>query len=61
MAWVAKSGAWQAVRTLFDTHFAAVCGLEVADHLHFGGVVPGARADFVEKCAETVRARASSL
>ena len=61
MDWVAKTGAWQAMRTLFDTHFAAVCGLEVADHLHFGGIVPGARADFVEKCAETVRARASSL
>ncbi len=61
MDWVIKTGAWQAMRTLFDAHFAAVCGLEVADHIHFGGVVPGARKDFVEKCAATVREKASSL
>lgn len=61
MDWVVKTGAWQAMRTLFDSHFAAVCGLDIADHLHFGGVVPGVRADFVERCAATVRERASSL
>lgn len=61
MEWVSKTGAWQAMRTLFDTHFAAVCGLEVADHIHFGAVVPGIRADFVEKCAAAVRQKASSL
>jgi NAD(P)H dehydrogenase (quinone) len=59
--WVTKTGAWQALRTLFDTHFATVCGLEVVDHIHFGGVVPGIRADFVEKCAATVRQKAASL
>ena len=59
--WISKTGAWQAMRTLFDTHFAAVCGLEVADHIHFGAVVPGVRADFVEKCAATVQQKASSL
>lgn len=46
--WVIQSGAWQAMRTLFDGHFAAVCGLEVVDHIHFGGVVPGIRADSVK-------------
>jgi len=61
MEWVNKTGAWQAMRTLFDTHFAAVCGLEVVDHVHFGAVVPGARADFVERCALIVRQKASSL
>ena len=38
-----------------------VCGMDVADHIHFGGVVPGIRAGFVEKCAATVREKASSL
>ena len=61
MDWVAKTGAWNAMRTLFDAHFAAVCGLEVAGHVHFGGIVPGIRLDFVEKCAATVREKASSL
>ncbi|MGN6517747.1 MAG: NAD(P)H-dependent oxidoreductase [Rhizomicrobium sp.] len=61
MDWVSKTGAWQAMRTLFDSHFAAVCGLEVVDHVHFGSVVPGIRTDFVEKCAAAVRQKASSL
>jgi NAD(P)H dehydrogenase (quinone) len=53
--WVIQSGAWQAVRTLFDAHFAAVCGMEVVDHVHFGGIVPGTRAEMVAKHVETVR------
>jgi NAD(P)H dehydrogenase (quinone) len=53
--WVIQSGAWQAMRALFDSHFAAVCGLQVVDHVHFGGVVPGIRADSVEADMETTR------
>lgn len=53
--WVIQSGAWQAMRTLFDGHFAAVCGLQLVDHVHFGGVVPGIRADSVEADMETTR------
>jgi NAD(P)H dehydrogenase (quinone) len=53
--WVIQSGAWQAMRTLFDGHFAAVCGLTVVDHVHFGGVVPGIRADSVQADMETTR------
>ncbi len=53
--WVIQSGAWAAMRTLFDSHFAAVSGLEVVDHLHFGGIHPGIRADSVESDMETVR------
>lgn len=56
MEWVIQSGAWQAMRTLFDGHFAAVCGLEVVDHIHFGGIVPGIRADVVEREMQSVRA-----
>ena len=57
--WVIQSGAWAAVRTLFDTHFAAVCGLDVVDHVHFGGMVPSIRADAVAKHLETVRQKAA--
>ena len=53
--WVIQSGAWQAMRILFDGHFAAVCGLNVVDHVHFGGVVPGIRADSVQADMQTVR------
>jgi NAD(P)H dehydrogenase (quinone) len=55
-AWVRESGAWQAMRLLFDGHFAAVCGLEVVDHLHFGAVVPGIREDVVQGDMARVRA-----
>lgn len=54
--WVKQTGAFAAERKLFDDHFSAMCGLEVVDHLHFGGIVPGIRSDFVEHCAEQVRA-----
>jgi NAD(P)H dehydrogenase (quinone) len=39
--WVVAGGAWDALRKLFDEHFAAVCGLSVAEHLHQGEIVPG--------------------
>jgi NAD(P)H dehydrogenase (quinone) len=55
MEWVVKSGAWQAMRTLFDEHFAEVCGLTVVDHIHFGGIVPGIRASSVQADMDTVR------
>lgn len=54
--WVQKTGAWDAVRKLFDEHFAAVCGLEVVDHLHFGRIHAGIRADAVEAMLDQVRA-----
>jgi NAD(P)H dehydrogenase (quinone) len=45
--WVEESGAMQAIRALFDSHFAAVCGLTSVDHLHFGHIVSGIRTDAV--------------
>jgi NAD(P)H dehydrogenase (quinone) len=45
--WVVSTGAWSAIQKLFDEHFASVCGLELIDHIHFGGIVPGIRADIV--------------
>ena len=54
--WIVETGAWIALRNLFDEHFAAVCGLLVVDHLHFGEIVPGIRADVVDSCAAQVGA-----
>lgn len=53
--WVMKSGAFEAVRTLFDEHVAAVCGLNIAGHVHFGGIVPGTRGDVVARHQQSVR------
>lgn len=52
--WVKSTGAWDAMRTLFDQHLAALCGLQIVDHIHFGGIVPGIRKDAVERQLETV-------
>lgn len=58
--WVKDTGALDLLRQAFDRHVAAVCGLTVVDHLHFGGIVPGITAesvkDLLAKVRETVRA-----
>lgn len=36
--WVNSTGALKALMAVFDNHVAAVCGLTVADHVHFGGI-----------------------
>jgi NAD(P)H dehydrogenase (quinone) len=55
-AWMRQTGDWDAMRKLFDTHVAGVCGLSVVDHLHFGGIVPGITAEAVGDCAAEVEA-----
>jgi NAD(P)H dehydrogenase (quinone) len=45
--WVKDTGAMGAIHTLFDAYFAEICGLTALDHVHFGGIVPGATEDFV--------------
>jgi NAD(P)H dehydrogenase (quinone) len=55
-AWIRQSGDWEAMRKLFDQHFAGVCGLAVVDHLHFGGIIPGITAEAVQDCAGQVAA-----
>jgi NAD(P)H dehydrogenase (quinone) len=54
-AWLSDSGAWRALRRLFDEHLAEVCGLTVLDHLHFGDITPGIRPDAVEACETEAR------
>ena len=49
-----ETGAWDAVRKLFDEHVGAVCGLAVLDHLHFGEIAPGITAESVQGCAAQV-------
>lgn len=48
--WVRDTGALRALTTLFDHHLSAMCGLQVVDHLHFGGIVP----DMNEEAAKDI-------
>jgi len=59
--WVEQSGAFDAERKLFDDHIAAVCGMSVIDHLHFGRIVPGIREDAVGICAAAIRAAVARI
>jgi len=54
--WVQQTGAFDAIRALFDRYFADLCGLTLLDHVHFGGIVPDTREDFVAARREDVRA-----
>ncbi len=57
-SWMVETGAWDALRKLFDEHVARVCGLTLLDHLHFGAISPNITEEAVEACAEQVRAAA---
>ncbi len=57
--WVGQTGAVERLRAGFDAHVAAVCGLAVLEHLHFGAVTPGIRDDAVEDMLAEVRAMAA--
>ena len=53
-AWIRRTGDWSALSTLFDGHFAEVCGLALVDHLHFGDITPGMTAEAVQAAAAEV-------
>ncbi len=54
-AWAQQTGAFDALRTLFDKYFADLCGMTVIDHVHTGPMRPGASADFVQGRLEEIR------
>ncbi|HWA62988.1 MAG TPA: NAD(P)H-dependent oxidoreductase [Caulobacteraceae bacterium] len=59
--WVEETGAVRMLATAFDHHLGEMCGLAVADHVHFGGIVPGIRRDAVEALLQRVRDRAAKF
>ena len=46
--WVQETGALTALASMFDRHVAKMCGLQVIDHVHTGGIVPNMNEDAVE-------------
>ena len=59
LAWIKKTGALGAVQSLFDDYFAELCGMTALEHIHFGGVVPGASTSFVQARLQDVRLKVS--
>jgi NAD(P)H dehydrogenase (quinone) len=58
--WVRDTGALQALESLFDRHLGAMCGLQVVDHVHAGGIVPGITEEAVEDVRQGVRRAVSA-
>ena len=53
--WLVESGGWEAVRTAFDNRIAGATGLEVLDHVNFGGVDADLDPAKVNEAVESVR------
>ena len=50
-----QTGEWNAIRAIQDSHIFHSVGLTLADHLHFGEVIPGMSAATARAHIETVR------
>ncbi len=51
-----RSGDWNAVQVLQDTHIFRAAGLELLEHMHFDQVVPGLAAGLADQYKSRVRA-----
>lgn len=54
LGWLKQTGALEALCVLFDDYFANLCGMTSLDHVHVGGLMPGAGAAFIEARLEEV-------
>ena len=55
LGWLKQSGALDALCTLFDDYFARLSGMTCVDHVHVGGITPGASSCFIEARLHDVR------
>ena len=58
--WMHDTGAINALMRLFDAHLAGTCGLNVVDHLHFGGMVSDLTQEAVDDVLAKVRTAATA-
>jgi NAD(P)H dehydrogenase (quinone) len=58
-AWLEENGVWLSLRMIFDDYIAKLCGMTVADHVHFPSVSPGLDERWVLEHLETVRRKVS--
>lgn len=55
--WMRETGALDALLTLTDRHLANMCGLELVDHVHTGGITPNITPEAADEILELTRAR----
>lgn len=56
-AWLNEQGAWESLRTLFDTYFGKICGMRVRRHIHFGSIVPGLKRRWIDTNLKTLETK----
>jgi NAD(P)H dehydrogenase (quinone) len=59
--WVNSTGALKTLMAAFDLHVAAVCGMRVIEHMHFGGIVSNMEVDPAEEMLQQVRQKLCEL
>ena len=59
--WLRDTGALETLKRSFDAHLAGVTGLDVLDHVHFGGMVAGVSRETVDGVLAQVRGAAARL
>lgn len=55
LMWLKQTGTLAAICALFDDYFATLCGMIALEHVHAGGVTPGASVPFVQARLEDVK------
>jgi NAD(P)H dehydrogenase (quinone) len=53
--WLQETGALKALSSIFDHHVARMCGLQVLEHVHCGGIVANMNPEAVEEILDRVR------
>jgi NAD(P)H dehydrogenase (quinone) len=57
-AMLQRTGAWNAIRAIQDSHIFHSVGMTLADHLHFGEIIPGMTEATTHSHLEAVRTAA---
>ncbi len=58
--WVRDTGALETLMALFDRHLGAMCGLQVVDHVHSGGIVSNLTSEAADEVLKGVRRAVSA-
>ena len=58
--WMRDTGALSLLMRLFDAHLGGTCGLNVVDHIHFGGMVSNINQEAVDEVLAKVRTVATA-
>ncbi|MEZ0496187.1 NAD(P)H-dependent oxidoreductase [Sphingomonas sp. IW22] len=59
--WLEERGQYSGLRHAFDLYLTEIFGMTGPDRMHFDGIVPDARPDYIDQCLEDVRQRTNAI